>query len=285
MKIGKYALHVIETGEFSLDGGAMFGVVPKVLWQRTNPADEKNRIEMRARCLLLSSESEKILIDTGVGKHWNEKFQNIFNLRDNETMLEKSLQKIGLTNSDITKVILTHLHFDHTGGATELIDDKWVPTFPNAKYYLQKKQYEWGLNPSEKDGASYYKERYEPLLREGVLELLEGEKQLDEEIILIPTEGHTFSQQTVKISDGEKTVFYCADLIPTASHIPLPYIMSYDLFPMKTLAEKKEILPKAVEENWLLFFEHDPYCLATKVTRTDKGFSASERFTELPENI
>ncbi len=281
MKIGKYNLYPVEAESFLLDGGAMFGVVPKALWQRTNPADEKNRIKMKARCLLLSGGGKNILIDTGVGNYWNEKFAKIYEL-EKGLPLVRSLNNLGLNKEDITDVILTHLHFDHTGGATVPESEKWQPAFPNAKYYLQKKQYEWGLNPSEKDGASYFPERYEPLMREGVLTLKEGNFQLDDEIEIITTEGHTFSQQTVKISDVAKTLFYCADLIPTSSHIPLPYIMSYDLFPMKTLQEKKEILPKAVEENWLLFFEHDPYCIAANVKRTEKGFSAGEKFTELP---
>ncbi len=282
MKIGKYTLHVVEAETFKLDGGAMFGVVPKVLWEKTNPADEKNRIEMKARTLLLSDGKRNILIDTGIGNYWHEKFANIFQFQQNSP-LEKSLAQLGLTTENITDVILTHLHFDHTGGATIKQGEKWIPTFPNAKYYLQKTQYEWGLNPSEKDKASYFRERFEPLMQEGVLELLDGNLKFDDEIELIKTDGHTFGQQTVKVSDGDKTLFYCADLIPTASHIPLPYIMSYDLFPMQTLKEKKEILPRAVEENWLLFFEHDPYSIASTVKKTEKGFVAGEKFKELPE--
>ncbi len=281
MKIGKYEIYSVEAESFVLDGGAMFGVVPKALWERTNPADEKNRIEMKARLLLLSDGGRNILIDTGVGNFWHEKFANIFGL-PKKSPLEDSLLKLGYSRESITDVILTHLHFDHTGGATVKVGEKWQPAFPNAKYYLQKKQYEWGLNPSEKDGASYFKERFQPLMTEGVLQLFEGDAQLDDEIYLIKTEGHTFAQQNVKITDGSKTLFYCADLIPTSSHIPLPYIMSYDLFPMQTLKEKKEILPKAVEENWLLFFEHDPYAIASTVKKTDKGFLADEKFTELP---
>ncbi len=283
MKIGKYTLHPISTGTFALDGGAMFGIIPKPLWERTNPADGKNRILMEARSLLLTDGKENILLDTGIGSYWDAKFEKIYDLHREETALENSLEKLGLKPGDITSVIFTHLHFDHTGGSTIPEGEKWIPAFPNAKYFVQKKHFEWAMNPTEKDRGSFLRERFEPLMREGVLQLLDGRTNFNDEIEIIPVEGHTVAQQALKISDGEKTLFYCGDLFPTSSHIPLPYIMAYDLFPLQTLKEKKEFLPKAVEENWLLFYEHDPYCLASTVKTTEKGFAAGEKFTKLPE--
>ncbi|RMD50772.1 MAG: MBL fold metallo-hydrolase [Ignavibacteria bacterium] len=276
MKIGKYDLIPLETGTFGLDGGAMFGIIPKPLWERTNPADEKNRIKLGARCLLLKSNDKNILIDTGVGSYWDEKFYKIYDLQNQTTNLENSLTENGITPDQIDEVLLTHLHFDHTGGSTKFEGGKWVPAFPNAKYIVQKEHYEWAINPSDRDRGSFIKNRFEPLREEGVLELT-NEKQFDDEIEAVIINGHTFSQQMIKISDSSNTLLYCGDLLPTSSHIPIPYVMGYDLQPLITVKEKKEILPKAVDENWILFFEHDPYCIAGTVEKTDKGFKLKEK--------
>ncbi len=280
MKIGKYTLHPLETGTFGLDGGAMFGIIPKPLWERTNPADEKNRIKLGVRCLLLKSDTRNILIDTGVGKFWDDKFYKIYDLQNEKSYLEKSLEEVGVSAEDITDVILTHLHFDHTGGSTKLENERWIPAFANAKYYIQKEHFDWAMNPSDRDRGSFIKERFEPLISEGVLQLLET-TEFDDEIEFIIINGHTFAQQMVKISDSNQTLLFCGDLLPTSSHIPIPYVMGYDLQPIVTVKEKKEILSKAVEEDWILYFEHDPYCLAGKVTRNEKGIVLTEKFDKL----
>lgn len=281
MKIGKYELKVIETGQFKLDGGAMFGIIPKPLWQISNPADEMNRVTLGARSLLLISDSKKILIDTGLGGYWDEKFNRIYNVNQNENSLNASLNKNNVTPEQITDVILTHLHFDHTGGSTKLADSKWEPAFPNAKYHVQKKHYDWALNPSDRDRGSFVQNRFAPLVEEGVLNLLDNQLQFDDEIEFILINGHTFYQQMVKISDTAQTLVYCGDLLPFSSHIPIPYVMGYDLQPLETVKEKKELYSKAVDNNWILFFEHDPEIIAATVMKTEKGFSAKEIFKEL----
>ncbi len=280
MKIGKYTLHAIETGTFALDGGAMFGIIPKPLWERSNPADGKNRIKLGARCLLLRNDDRNILIDTGVGGFWDEKFHKIYDLRNEGTHLEKSLRNFDLSVEDIDDVILTHLHFDHTGGSTKLNNNKWEPAFPNAKYHVQKEHFDWAVNPSDRDRGSFIKNRFEPLAEEGVLNLLET-NEFDDEIEFVKIYGHTYAQQLIKISDASNTLLFCGDLLPTSSHIPVPYVMGYDLQPVVTVQEKKKILPAAVEEDWLLFFEHDPNWMTGKVKRGERGIIISERFADL----
>ena len=281
MQIGKYKLTAIETGTFALDGGAMFGIIPKALWERSNPADEKNRITLGGRCLLLQSEKRNILIDTGIGNGWDEKFSKIYSLDFSNSFLAKSLKNAGLKREDITDVILTHLHFDHTGGAVLFNNGKPEPAFPKAQYYIQQKHFDWAKNPSFKDSGSFITNRFLPLAEEGVLKFTDEDFKLDDEISFIVSNGHTFSQQLVKISDGNNTLLYCGDLFPTSSHIPLPYVMGYDLQPVKTIEEKLSILPKAVDEDWLLFFEHDPFFAAGKVMKTEKGFKVGERVNAL----
>jgi len=277
MKIGKYKLSIIESGYFGLDGGAMFGIVPKPLWQKTNPSDEANRIRLSTRHLLLESESKKILIDTGMGNKWDDKSRKIYAIKDGLSM-ESALSKIGLKAGDITDVILTHLHFDHTGGSTSLIDGKLSPAFPNAKYYVQKQNYDWAMKPSDRDRGSYLKENFAPLFEEGVLSFIIGNANFDDEIEFIVINGHTFGQQMVKISNGSDTFLFCGDLIPTSSHIPLPYIMGYDLQPLVTLQEKKRYLRQTVDENCKLFFGHDPKTAFVTVKLTDKGYQVDKKF-------
>lgn len=280
MKIGKYELHAIETGSFGLDGGAMFGVVPKPLWQKSNPPDEQNRITLGARCLLLISNKRKILIDTGLGDDWEDKFKQIYRLEQPEKAILKGLRKYNINAEDITDVIITHLHFDHTGGSTSFVEGKWIPTFPNADYYIQKKHFEWAINPTEKDRASFIQNRFMPLLKAGLLKLIEHD-EFDDEIKFLVINGHTFSQQMIKISDSSNIIVYCGDLIPTSSHIPIPYVMGYDLQPLVTMQEKKIMLPKAIEENWMFFFEHDPNIVMATVIETSKGFSADKIYKEM----
>jgi glyoxylase-like metal-dependent hydrolase (beta-lactamase superfamily II) len=278
MKLGKYSVHIIESGYFGLDGGAMFGIVPKPLWENTNPPDNENRIKLATRNLLLVSDSKKILVDTGMGNKWNDKNKEIYAIDQESVSLEQSLSKINLKPADITDVILTHLHFDHTGGSTILNNDKLEPAFPNATYYVQKENYQWAVNPSERDKGSYIKDNFVPLKEAGVLMEIEGEKKFDDEIDFIIVNGHTFGQQLLKLSDSSNTFLYCCDLFPTTSHIPLPYVMSYDLQPLVTVEEKKKILRMAVDENWKLFFEHDPETAFATITATERGIKIKEKF-------
>ena len=281
MQIGKYKLSVVNTGYFRLDGGAMFGIIPKNLWEKTNPPDEQNRIKLATRNLLLENGKRKILVDTGMGTKWKDKAKAIYDIDQEKHSIEISLGALNIKPEDITDVILTHLHFDHTGGSTKSENGKIVPTFPNAKYYVRKKNYEWAINPTDRDRGSYLKENFFPLFEEGVLKLLDEKEKFDDEIDFIIVNGHTFGQQLLKISDSSSTILYCCDLFPTTSHIPLPYVMGYDLQPLVTVAEKKKILPIAVEENWKLFFEHDPETVCATVISTEKGFKVGEKFDRL----
>lgn len=278
MKIGKYSVHIIESGYFGLDGGAMFGIVPKPLWERSNPADKENRIKLATRNLLLVSDTKKILVDTGMGKKWSDKNKEIYAIDQQSFSLDQSLANLNLKAADITDVILTHLHFDHTGGSTVWNNGKLEPSFTNAVYYVQKQNYKWALNPSERDAGSYIKENFVPLYDAGVLLQIEGEKKFDDEIDFIIVNGHTFSQQLLKISDSSNTILYCCDLFPTTSHIPLPYVMGYDLQPLVTVEEKKKILKSALDEDWKLFFEHDPETAYATMFSTEKGIRIKEKY-------
>lgn len=277
MKIGQYEFFPIETGRFALDGGAMFGVVPRVLWMKTNPPDERNRITMAARALLILGNGRKILVDNGNGNKFTEKLIDIYRLDHSQYDLNSSLKQYGLTPNNITDVILTHLHFDHAGGSTIKENGVLKPAFANAKYYVQKAHWQQALNPTEKDRASFMPDDYLPLREHGVLELVDGEFDVFPNISLLVMNGHTNAQQLVKVSDGKTTLLYCCDLFPTTSHIPLPYIMAYDLRPLTTLEEKRRILTQAADEDWVLYFEHDPATAAARVTRTEKGYALREK--------
>lgn len=281
MVSGKYSIKVIESGYFALDGGAMFGIIPKPLWEKTNPADGMNRIAMAARLLLVEWDNEKMLIDTGMGEKWDEKSRSIYGI-DPETTLEKSLKAAGVTPDEITKVLHTHLHFDHAGGSVSEENGKLVPAFQNAKYFVRKKNFEWGSNPSDRDRGSYIKQNFIPLMEHGVLELIDDNAtDFLDGISVYEINGHTFGQQAIKISDGSQTLFFCADLIPMHAHVPLPYIMGYDLQPLVTLQEKKDVLAIAADEDWTLVVQHDPEVVAVKVERTDKGFRVKEKLFQL----
>jgi glyoxylase-like metal-dependent hydrolase (beta-lactamase superfamily II) len=278
MKLGGYKLYTVQTGLLRLDGGAMFGVVPKPLWSKTNPADERNRIQMGMRALLLVSDKKKIIVDDGAGYKLSEKLNDIYGVDHTKFTLEKSLADIGFTTGDITDVILTHLHFDHAGGSTYRDGNTEIKlTFPNATYYLQKRHWEWANNPSERDKASFFPENFVPIQKAGYLNLLDGEYKFDEFITLPVVNGHTPGMQLVILRDGKNTVLYTADLFPTTSHIPIAYIMGYDLHPLTTLEEKKKYLAQIVKENWLLFFEHDAFTETARVELTEKGYAAVKK--------
>ncbi|MSQ46293.1 MAG: MBL fold metallo-hydrolase [Ignavibacteria bacterium] len=276
MKIGNYTLHSVETGRFALDGGAMFGVVPKIFWSKTNPPDELNRITLASRALLLISEKKIILIDTGLGEKYTDRLKNIYRIDHSEFSLKNSLKKIGLTSDDITDVLLTHLHFDHCGGNTEIVNGKIIPTFRNANYYVQKNHWTAALNPTERDRASFMKDDFEIINSGGQLKFLESELTPFENITVKVCNGHTYSQQLPLISDGNNSILYCCDLVPTVAHIPFPYIMGYDLRPLQTLDEKKQLLTEAMEKKWMLFFEHDPFVEAVTLKDSEKGLVVDE---------
>ncbi len=271
-------LHSIETGRFRLDGGAMFGVVPKLLWNRTNPADENNRIHMAARCLLIETENKLILIDNGIGNKYDAKFASNYAI-DQDTTLEASLQAHGFGLNDITDMILTHLHFDHCGGSTVWADPgvKAKPAFPNAVYHVQKSHLDWALHPNPREKASFLKDNIEPLVASGQFNLLEGERNFLPGIDLKVVFGHTEAQQLPLIEYKGHKILFSADLFPTTGHLPLPYVMGYDVRPLITLEERGEFLKTAVEEKWLIYYEHDPINELSFVTLTEKGsYTAGE---------
>jgi len=277
MKIGKYTVRAIDAGGLKLDGGAMFGIIPKPLWEKTNPADISNRVQLSTRVLYVTYDNRKVLIDTGMGTKWDEKSRNIYGL-DNIPSISEKLRQFNVEPDVITDVILTHLHFDHAGGAVAMENDKLIPAFRNARYYVQKENFEWAMNPSDRDRGSYKKTNFVPLVENGILTLTNPGDFFDDGFQFINIYGHTFAQQLVKFTDSNKTLVYCGDLIPFSSHIHLPYIMGYDLQPLVTLKEKKELLSKAADDEWILVFEHDPFIAGATVLRTEKGFIIKDKY-------
>ena len=272
MKIGPYECIPVETGRFALDGGAMFGIIPKPLWQKAHPTDDRNRIELAARSLLLKGNGRVILVDNGNGSKFTEKQIDIYRLRTDASDLVGSLRAAGVSVDDVTDVILTHLHFDHAGGSTVRIGKELHPAFPKARYLVQRAHWDQAMHPTEKDRGSFMPDDFMPLFQQGVLDFVDGECELFPGISVELVNGHTAAQQLPKISDGTRTLLFCCDLFPTTSHIPLPYIMAYDIRPLTTLEDKKRLLHAAVEEDWILFFEHDPLIVAGGVIRTEKGY-------------
>lgn len=277
MKIGNYEVFSLEAGFFALDGGAMFGVVPWVFWSKTNPPDDRQRIKLATRCWLIRGNGRNILVDDGNGTKWSDKLKDIYSLDYQNADLLSSLRRIGVAPSDITDVILTHLHFDHAGGSTAIEDGKLVPAFRHARYYVQRKQWELSQHPMEKDRGSFMRDDYMPLMEHNVLELVDGEFEIFPGIELLVTNGHTNSQQLPKISDGKTSMLFCCDLLPTTSHVPWPYVMAYDVRPLVTIEEKKKILGRAYEEKWILYLEHDPSTEAITIKASERGFVVDQR--------
>ena len=276
MKIGDYNIYTVETGCFALDGGAMFGVVPKNLWNKSNPSDSKNRIPLILRSLLLESNNRLILIDAGIGKKFDEKLSDIYDIDFSEYSLEISLAKHKFCLEDITDVIITHLHFDHAGGMTYFSNQTLELSFPNAIHHVQSEHWDWAINPSEKDKASFVKNDFLPLEEMGKLNKLPGPMELFAGIELLVMYGHTQGMQIIKISDLKNTLLFCADLVPTASHIPIPWVMAYDNSPLITMNEKNRIFSRAEKEGWILFFEHDPYREASTIQLNERGFQRKD---------
>ena len=267
-------LTTIPTGFLKLDGGAMFGIVPKQLWQRLNPPDEKNLCTWAARCLLIETGDRKILVDTGMGDKQDAKFRSHFEPHGEDTLL-KSLTNNNLSPVDITDVFLTHLHFDHVGGAVRYDEDRnLVPTFPNATYWSNERHWNWALQPNAREKASFLKENFVPLQEAGCVQFIKVSDELVDWIPGIQIQfvyGHTEAMMLLHIEHQQQTIVYCADLMPSSYHIGMPYVMAYDLRPLETLKEKEALLNKAVDEHYILFFEHDPKTECASVKRNEKG--------------
>jgi glyoxylase-like metal-dependent hydrolase (beta-lactamase superfamily II) len=273
LEIGNYKLTTLEFGNFKLDGGAMFGVVPQTLWGRYHPPDESNRIEMALRCLLIEGNGRRILVDAGFGSGRAQRFKEIYAFTGEENYLEKGLASLGLTAGDVTDSFITHLHFDHVGGATTGKGSKPIPAFPNAHYHIQKLQLEHARERNERDRASYFPEDFEPLIESGQAVVHEGSYQLAPDIDCVICNGHTPAMQLPRVKGDGKMAVYAADLIPLSSQFPLPWIMAYDLYPLTTLEEKRVILHQAAAEEWIFVFEHDPLRVTGQVIETEKGFA------------
>ncbi|OSZ73701.1 MBL fold metallo-hydrolase [Chitinophagaceae bacterium IBVUCB2] len=279
-------LYSINTGYFKLDGGAMFGVVPKSMWNKINPADENNLCSWALRCLLIEDGNRLILIDNGNGDKQDAKFFSHYYLHGDDN-LDKSLAKYGFHRDDITDAFLTHLHFDHCGGSIIREGDKLVPAFKNATYWSNKEHWDWAVYPNEREKASFLKENILPIEESGQLKFVEvtggvdgklGSTSFTENIDIRFVSGHTESMMLPQIKYGEKTVVFMADLLPSAGHIPIPYVMAYDMFPLTTLNEKKSFLKEAVEGDYILFFEHDPVHECCNLQQTEKGIRPKDYF-------
>ena len=284
MQFGDYRVEIIPDTEFRLDGGAMFGVVPRVLWEKKCPPDELNRIKLNMNCLFVETPTEKILVETGIGEKWTEKQIEIYGIFREKTFAETLFEKTNYQPEDISIVVNTHLHFDHAGGNTIFKDELQItnyeleisknqrpktknqnpiPQFPNARYLVSKSEFEHAENPHERDRASYLSENWKPVLETGQLELMPDEYEVVEGLTMKTIRGHSETMQTVCLNRGGKTLYGFADLIPTTAHIPDAWIMGYDLFPTETLEAKKYLIPQAVKENWICLFYHDaviPLC-------------------------
>lgn len=270
-------IYPIETGNFKLDGGAMFGVVPKSLWQRTNPADANNMIEMSMRCMLIEDGGRLTLVDTGLGSKQSEKFFSYYYLFG-DFSLESSLAKYGFHKDDITDVFLTHLHFDHCGGAIERQNDLLVPAFKNAKFWSNANHWDWAVNPNPREKASFLKENILPIKESGQLNFIADQPVEDVGFDVVFLDGHTEKQMLPKLNYKGKTIVFMADLLPTVGHIPLPYVMGYDTRPLLTLKEKASFLNEAADNNYYLFLEHDAYNEICTVKHTEKGVRLDETF-------
>ncbi|MEP6726006.1 MAG: MBL fold metallo-hydrolase [Bacteroidota bacterium] len=281
-------LFTIDTGFFKLDGGAMYGVVPKSIWNKLNPADENNLCSWALRCLLIEDGNRLILIDTGNGDKQDAKFFSHYYLYGDDT-LNKSLAKHGFTSDDITDVFLTHLHFDHCGGAIVRAGDKLVPAFKNAVYWSNERHWKWATEPNEREKASFLKENILPIKESGQLKFIQVSSEssaiqpfasgITENLSVIMVSGHTDAMMLPVIKYNNKTIVYMADLLPSVGHIPLPYVMAYDMFPLTTLNEKRSFLKEAFEKDYILFFEHDPKIECCTLQMTEKGIRQKAVFT------
>lgn len=256
LTLGRFKLRAVTAGAFSLDGGALFGVVPRPLWSKEMAPDDENRVRLVARSLLVEVDDRRILVDAGPGDRWRDKPRRIFDI-DPAVDLVASLGELGIDPGDVTDVIVTHFHWDHAGGLTHLDGDRLRLTFPKANHHVQRRNWKWAHTPSDRDQRSYRGEDLEALEESGRVHFIEGETEMLPGLTLLTSEGHTVGQQLVRISDGDRTVLHPADTIPTAAHLGPAWGMGYDLYPLTVIEEKKQILAQALEEGWILFFGHD----------------------------
>lgn len=267
----------MQAGGQKLDGGAMFGVVPKPLWERRLKPDDRNRIQLGMRCLLIEHESGLVLIDTGAGNKENEKFHEIYGVQNagenDATQLEDGLRDLRIQPADISLVINTHLHFDHAGGNTALTaDGKIIPSFPKARYVVQAGEYDYATHTNERTAASYFPHNFVPVRESGRLDVVSGEKEIVKGITVVPTPGHVPFHQGIRLESDGEVAFYVGDLVPTVSHLPLAWIMGYDVEPLVTLETKRRVLKQAVDEDWILIFEHDAKIPWSRIAHDGKSY-------------
>lgn len=271
-------LYSINTGHFKLDGGAMFGVVPKSIWNKLNPADENNMCSWALRCLLIEDGNRLILVDNGIGDKQDAKFFGHYYLHGNDS-LDKSLAAHGFSKDDITDVILTHLHFDHCGGSIKKEGDKLVPAFKNAVFWSNERHWKWATEPNDREKASFLKENILPIKESGQLKFIEqAAGEFPGNISVRQVFGHTDAMMLPQLTYKGRTILYMADLLPSAAHIPVAYVMAYDMFPLTTLNEKKSFLTEAQQQDYILFFEHDPHLECCTLQMTEKGIRMKESF-------
>lgn len=279
-------LYTVNTGFFKLDGGAMFGVVPKTIWNKINKSDENNMCDWAMRCLLIEDNDRLILIDNGIGNKQTDKFFSFYYLHG-DASLDSSLNKLGFHRDDITDVLLTHLHFDHCGGSIMKEGDKLVPAFKNATYWSNEDHWNWAVHPNDREKASFLKENILPIQESGQLKFIETPPAnsdklptavFSDNISLRFVNGHTKEMMLPQIQTGDRTIVFMADLLPSAGHIPIPYVMAYDMFPLSTLQEKKSFLHEALDNNYTLFFEHDPAIECCELEMTEKGIRPKNSF-------
>lgn len=269
MKLGDIELYILNDGTFRLDGGAMFGVIPKPMWERMIPADEKNRITLSMNSLLIRAAGKWILVETGAGDKWDAKRREIYAF-EGVPRLPEQLAAHGLGPEQIDIVVNTHLHFDHCGWNTRIVDGVAVPTFPNAKYYVHLGEFEHARHPTERDRASYLPDNFEPMVKTGQWHLVEGQGgEVAPGVELVVLAGHTSDMMGVRLSSGSQTAIFLSDLVPTTAHLPLPWIMAFDLYPMTTLENKKKMLPQIARGGWLALFCHDGKIPAARLREAD----------------
>ena len=274
--IGRWNVHAIETGFFWLDGGSMFGSVPKPLWSKLQPPDERNRIRLAMRCMLLVGSDRCVLVADGIGDKFPPRLAEIYRIETPAPTLEHSLATLGLAVEDVTDVVLTHLHFDHAAGSTRLEGGRLMPRLPRARYHVQRRNLDNARTPNPRERASYLPENFEPLAEAGVLELWDGPGQPWPGVEIITTDGHTRGQQLVRVHGPEGAIYFVADLIPTASHVRIPFVMGYDMAAIETMAEKRELLGRAAAEGGWIMLEHDPVVAFAKPAADGDDFGWSE---------